>query len=100
MTTYLNLLRTAAFDQFVAANPNATQAELKAWAAFVNVASGRGDLGRAAAISGELSTVIFSPALPCRDSKPRGAWSGWPVPRVRRPSPKTSRPRSPLAEPL
>ena len=41
MTTYLNLLRTAAFDQFVAANPNATQAELKAWAAFVNVASGR-----------------------------------------------------------
>ena len=61
MTTYLNLLRTAAFDQFVAANPNATQAELKAWAAFVNVASGRGDLGRAAAISGELSTVIFSP---------------------------------------
>lgn len=61
MITHLNLMRVAAFDQFLESNPNATQEELKAWANYVNVASGRGDLGRAAAFGTELATVIFAP---------------------------------------
>ncbi len=61
MVTGLNQLRAGAFDQFLQAFPNATSAELKAWANWVNIASGRGNLGRAAAISNELSLGVFAP---------------------------------------
>jgi hypothetical protein len=61
MTSYLNMMRTAAFDQFLKKYPNATHAELSAWADFVNVASGRGNLGSAAGMANVMSTVIFAP---------------------------------------
>lgn len=66
MTTTLNLIRTAAFDGFVETNPNATMDEMKAWASWVNVASGRGEIGRASAIGEELALMVFAP---------RFAWS-------------------------
>ena len=59
MVTGLNLLRSAAFDQFVEAYPNATDAELTAWANWVNVATGRGNLPHAAATG--LSPILFAP---------------------------------------
>ena len=44
MVSLLNMLRVDAFDSFKKKFPNATDAELRAWADFVNKASGRGDL--------------------------------------------------------
>jgi hypothetical protein len=61
MATHLNLLRSSVFDEFLKANPNATTAELKAWADWVNVASGRGNLGSLASSANALSTVFFAP---------------------------------------
>ncbi len=87
MVTHLNLLRTSVFDEFLAKYPNATHAELTAWADYVNVASGRGNIGRLAVVANELSWVVFAP---------RFAWSrvqtpfrlfkksNWKLPRVRK----------------
>jgi hypothetical protein len=61
MITILNLLRVGVFDEFLAKYPNATHTELTAWANWVNVATGRGNLGRLAPIGNELSMVIFAP---------------------------------------
>lgn len=61
MVTYLNLMRSAAFDEFLSRYPNATHAELTAWANWINVCSGRGNLGKASAIGNELSVVFFAP---------------------------------------
>ncbi|GAB5535306.1 MAG: hypothetical protein Rubg2KO_15550 [Rubricoccaceae bacterium] len=60
-TTFLNLIRHEAFAQFVDAHPDASMDELRAWADFVNVASGRGDLGSFAGAARPLSAAIFSP---------------------------------------
>ena len=85
MTTTLNLLRTAAFDQFLDLNPNATIDELRAWADYVNVASGRGNLGRLGAIGTELSTVIFAPRFAVsRFQAPTRLFKYWNQPRVRK----------------
>jgi hypothetical protein len=60
MVTHINLMRAAAFDDFIAKHPNATTAEMKAWADFVNVASGRGRMNVGTA--GEaLSVAFFAP---------------------------------------
>ncbi len=91
MTTTLNLLRTAAFDDFVAKFPNATTDELRAWANWVNVASGRGelDLGVDALKSlrgaGEaMSLVIFAPRFAAsRIQTPGMVVRHWQHPRVR-----------------
>lgn len=61
MTTYLNLLRVAAFDQFLAKHPNATPAELRGWADFINKASGRGDFGKYAGVGDLLALGFFAP---------------------------------------
>jgi hypothetical protein len=61
MVTGLNLLRTAAFDGFLERHPNATTVELKAWADYVNKASGRGNLGQSAGAARLLSSVFFAP---------------------------------------
>jgi t-SNARE complex subunit (syntaxin) len=61
MATTLNLLRTAAFDQFIEGHPEATPEQRKAFAHYVNVASGRGDLGRFNSATKELNAVFFAP---------------------------------------
>ena len=61
MVTHLNMLRTAMFDHFLEKFPNATHAELKAWADFVNKASGRGNLGKFAGAANTLSLAFFAP---------------------------------------
>ncbi len=84
MTTHLNLLRVGAFDQFLAKFPNATHAELTAWADWVNIASGRGDLGRAAAVANTLSLVVFAPRFAIsRIQTPYMMFKHWKTPRVR-----------------
>ncbi len=84
MTTHLNLLRVGAFDQFLAKFPNATHAELTAWADVVNVYSGRGDLGRAAAVANTLSLAVFAPRFAVsRIQTPYMIFKYWKLPRVR-----------------
>ena len=61
MVSGLNMMRAACFDSFLKSNPNATDVELKAWADYVNVASGRGNLGKFIGATEYLSTVLFAP---------------------------------------
>lgn len=61
MVTGLNQLRSGAFDMFLEKYPNATAEELKAWANWINIATGRGDLGKASGFAGELAMVVFAP---------------------------------------
>lgn len=82
--TFLNLQRTTAFDHFLEKYPNATQAELSAWANYTNVNTGRGDLGKAAAVATELSTVFFAPRFAAsRIQTPFMIAKYWKEPRVR-----------------
>lgn len=65
--TFLNKLRADSFDAMadsLAKRGKApTPAELEAIANYINVATGRGDLGKAAAAAETLATVFFSPRL-------------------------------------
>jgi len=61
MVTFLNLNRAAMFDEFLLKYPNATDAQLRAWADFVNIGTGRGNLGKASSVANELSLGIFAP---------------------------------------
>lgn len=61
MATGLNMLRVSTFDQFLQKYPNATQVELRAWADWINNATGRGNLRTNAVWSNLLSTVFFAP---------------------------------------
>lgn len=61
MTSHLNLLRVGVFDEFLAKFPNATRAELAAYADWINIATGIGDLGRFAAVADILSLAVFAP---------------------------------------
>lgn len=61
MVTMLNLMRVAAFDTFREANPDANTETLSAMASYVNVATGRGDLGRFQASANVLAKLAFSP---------------------------------------
>jgi len=84
MVTGLNLLRVAAFDGFLEAHPNATRAELEAWADYVNKASGRGDLGQSAGAARLLSSVFFAPRFAVsRFQTPWTVVKYWKMPRVR-----------------
>lgn len=71
--TVLNLLRVGAFDWFLNKYPNASDATLKGWANWVNIGTGRGNLGRASAIGTGLATFLFAP---------RFAWSRIQAPTV------------------
>jgi hypothetical protein len=85
MVTTLNLLRAAAFDEFVQKYPNATQEELEAWANWVNVASGRGDLGKFTQAANVLSLGIFAPRFAVsRIQTPYMIIKHWQQPRVRK----------------
>jgi hypothetical protein len=61
MTTTLNQLRAGAFDQFVAKHPNSTLEQRKAYANFINNASGRGSLGSLERSINGLNKVFFAP---------------------------------------
>lgn len=56
-----NLVRTSAFDQFLENNPNATTAELRAFADYLNVSTGLGNLWKLAPAADVLQVVFFSP---------------------------------------
>ena len=85
MVTGLNLLRTAAFDGFLEKFPNATHAELKAWADYVNVASGRGNLGQFKQAGNTLSLGFFAPRFAVsRIQTPFKVLQHWKEPRVRK----------------
>lgn len=61
MVATLNMLRAAAFDQYAAQYPDASISDLRAFADYVNKASGRGNLGKAAAAAQGASFVFFAP---------------------------------------
>jgi len=61
MVIGLNMLRTSAFDEFVKANPSATMEEKKAYAHYVNIASGRGQMKLAGAWAENVSAFFFAP---------------------------------------
>lgn len=65
-TTFLNLIRVAAFDYYADAHPEASREALAAWADYVNKASGRGSLnlgvlGDYSGAAPGLSSVFFAP---------------------------------------
>jgi len=85
MITGLNLLRTGVFDKFLEHNPNATHVELKAMADYINVASGRGDLGRFSQAADILSLGIFAPRFAAsRFQAPYRLPKYWKLPRIRK----------------
>lgn len=64
--TFLNKLRADSFDalyESLVSSGEATPAELKAIANYVNIATGRGNLGKAAGAAETLSTAFFAPRL-------------------------------------
>lgn len=65
-TVFLNRLRADTFDALLASlqnGPAPTPAETQAIARYINVATGRGDLGAANQAAVELNTVFFAPRL-------------------------------------
>jgi len=63
-TTFLNKLRADSFDAMIAGlapNGKPTVEEARAIANYVNVATGRGDMGKHATAAGLLSKIFFSP---------------------------------------
>lgn len=80
-----NLVRTSAFDAFLENNPNATGVELAAFADYLNVSTGLGNLGRAGAVAETLQVVFFSPKFAVsRFQTPLALKKHWSQPRVRK----------------
>lgn len=61
MVTTLNMLRVAAFDGFVKAHPEATPEQLKAYARYVNAASGRGNVKWSPSTVKTANALFFAP---------------------------------------
>ena len=61
MVIMLNVMRCAAFDSFVEANPNLDMDSYKAFANYINIASGRGNMKGFEQAAQKLSSVFFSP---------------------------------------
>lgn len=79
-----NLVRTSAFDQFIANHPNATPEERKAYANYLNISTGLGNLGKFGAIGKELSAVFFAPRFAIsRVQTPLMMYKYFSIPRVR-----------------
>lgn len=79
-----NLIRTSAFDQFMAKNPNATTEEMKAMADYINVSTGLGNLGSWGAVAETLNFTLFSPRFAVsRFQTPYMTYKYWSLPRVR-----------------
>jgi len=84
MVSHLNLLRAGVFDDFVAKFPNATRQELEAYANWVNVATGRGNLGSFAGAANGMSLFVFAPRFAAsRIQTPYYFLKAMKVPRVR-----------------
>jgi len=82
--TYLNMMRVAAFDEFLLKNPNATPVELAAWADYINVSTGRGNLRSFSTAGTALATVVFAPRFAVsRFETPYTLIRHWKQPRVR-----------------
>lgn len=84
---FSNLMRTSAFDHFMANNPNATRDEMKMMAWYINVSTGVGDLSRAGAIGDILQHAFFSPKFAVsRFQTPYSLWAAHRkrLPRVRK----------------
>lgn len=62
-TTYLNKLRADVFDSTVDMVGDMSESEAKALARFINVGSGRGELGGFEHAANSLATAFFSPRL-------------------------------------
>jgi hypothetical protein len=83
MVSYLNLMRVTAFDTYYFKYPHATQEELSAWANWINVSTGRGDLNAGAASF--LQYGFFAPRFAMsRAEAPFMALKHWKHPRVRK----------------
>ena len=61
MVTGLNLLRAGLFDDFVKSHPEASEDAKRAYARYINVATGRGELGQFNGAAEALAGVFFSP---------------------------------------
>ena len=61
MVTGLNHLRTGLFDDFINKHPEASEDAKRAYARYVNVATGRGELGDLEGSAQVLSNLFFSP---------------------------------------
>ena len=61
MVALLNEMRSAAYEKIAKAHPEASPAELAAWADYINVASGRGNLAKMGRVADVLSGVFFAP---------------------------------------
>jgi hypothetical protein len=84
MVTHLNILRAAAFDGFVQNHPHSTQEDRKAFAKYVNAASGRGSLGDFESASRNLSFIFFSARfMVSRFQAPLSLATNWNNPVVR-----------------
>jgi hypothetical protein len=84
MVATLNMLRVAAFDQFMNSHPESSLGDQKAFADYVNKASGRGDLGRAAGAAQAASIVFFAPRFAIsRFQAPLTLAKNWKSPVVR-----------------
>ena len=82
MVTGLNVLRYGAFKEFTKNHPNATMAEMTAWADYVNAASGRGNIGKAGPA---LQWLFFAPKFAVsRAQGPTKVLKYWKMPRVRK----------------
>jgi hypothetical protein len=80
-----NLIRISAFDQFLENNSNATTAELKAFADYLNVSTGIGNLWKLAPAAEVLQLFMFSPKFAAsRFQTPYMVVKHWQHPRVRK----------------
>jgi len=60
MVTGLNMLRTSLFDKFDEDHPDASPEALEAYARYITIATGRGDLGSFKGAANALSVTFFS----------------------------------------
>ena len=63
MTTIGNMMRTTLFDDFIEKVPNATDAELAAYADFLNKATGIGDISMLGKSAEKAGMLFFAPKL-------------------------------------
>ncbi len=83
--TYSNLMRAGGMDRFIAMYPNATRAELNAWADWQNTSSGLGTLFEFAQAAKILSHIFFAPKFTAsRIQTPFKVFKYWKMPRVRK----------------
>jgi hypothetical protein len=84
MVIGLNLFRIAKFDSFIKEHPESTYEQRTAYAHYINVASGRGDLAQLTAVGRQLSALFFAPRFAVsRFQAPWQVVKNWQDPLVR-----------------